>query len=85
LAEAEAELRDVVAERLRGLKVTGAARAALDRYDDVPPRNNAEAKDQLWSDIRSPECADDLLTAVRRQQCVCSLSPGVCNGAWNRL
>lgn len=31
LAEAEAELRDVVAERLRGLKVSGAARAALDR------------------------------------------------------
>lgn len=67
LAEAEAELKDVVAERLRGLKVSGTARSSLDRYDDVPPRSNANAKEQLWQEIRSAACADDLLEAVRRR------------------
>ena len=66
LDDTREELREVIHDRLRGLRVEGRIKVALQSYHDAPKGRRKQAHDALWKYVQSADAASDLLAAVRR-------------------
>ena len=61
------ELREVIHERLRGLKLDGSIKVALAAYHDASRGQRRAASEALWEIVQLPETAPALLKAVRKK------------------
>ena len=61
------ELREVIHERLRGLKLDGSIKVALAAYHDASRGQRRAASEKLWQVVEAPETAPALLKAVRKK------------------